>query len=236
MAFDLDATMRRASAALAKMDYLACESLCVEALAVTRQARQWAQYARVLLPLQEARRHRRMIAAEGTLRLGSASLAGAPADWLDDLAPGCIVLTRPHTAEEAHALVQVSRQRQLFVEVLWADSAVGDDTWQLRSFEGPKVHLACGAPPRDWRDRFVHSDPGGQSYAPHPVSPALRPADWFIDATEALGQAALANVRQPPDTVACLEALEECLHVFADHEIIHQRLGDLARNLARRVS
>ena len=57
--------MERASVALVDMDYLQCEALCLKALALARAAADWAAYARIVLPLQEARRQRRMIALDG---------------------------------------------------------------------------------------------------------------------------------------------------------------------------
>ncbi len=101
MADDLNAIMERASVALQAMDYATCEAACLEALRVARHGRQWADYARVLLPLQEARRQRRMNAADGTFRLGTGDLAGGPDSWLAALAPGCIVVTPPHDRADA---------------------------------------------------------------------------------------------------------------------------------------
>jgi len=66
----LDALMEDASRALAEMDYLTCESLCLKALAAAREDGNWAYYKRILLPLQEVRRQRRMIAADGDVVLG----------------------------------------------------------------------------------------------------------------------------------------------------------------------
>ncbi|MCE9589664.1 MAG: hypothetical protein K8S99_03980 [Planctomycetes bacterium] len=221
----LDDIMENASAALVKMDYLGCESLCLEALARARRERGWAYYTRILLPLQEARRQRRMIAAEGVIRLGTATLTGAPADWLRETPSGATVVTHPHTADTARALDELARAQRLHVEVLFADSDAAA-TWRLRSFRGPAVTREVPAPPPEWRDRWIKpgkTTPGN----------ARTPADWFIDATEALGDAALVCI--DGKTLAPeqrLEALEACLEVVTDHEIIHQRLGDAARSLS----
>ena len=69
---DVDAIMEDASQALSRMDYLSCETFCLKALSLARRAKRWPVYARILLPLQETRRQRRMIAAAGVIRLGSA--------------------------------------------------------------------------------------------------------------------------------------------------------------------
>lgn len=226
MPAELDDIMEQASVALAKMEYLTCESLCINALAKARGAGSWVYYARILLPLQEARRQRRMIAADGVIRLGTATLTGQPPDWLRDSRAGCIVVTHPHTANTAHALDTAARAQRLYVEVLFADNAIDAPTWTLRSFRGPRVACDVAAPPREWLDRWII--PGG-SAAPRG---ARTPADWFIDATEAIGDAALAQLPPTLSPSERLAALEACLDVVTDHEIIHQRLGDAARSMS----
>ena len=52
----LNPIMEAASKSLAQMDYLACEDGCLRALLFAREQRDWPYYARILLPLQEARR------------------------------------------------------------------------------------------------------------------------------------------------------------------------------------
>ncbi|MEO0588218.1 MAG: hypothetical protein AAF078_11315, partial [Planctomycetota bacterium] len=58
------ALMERASGALVARDYAGCERLCLEGLRRAEAAGEWATYAAIVLPLQEARRQRRIIATE----------------------------------------------------------------------------------------------------------------------------------------------------------------------------
>ncbi|MEX0654132.1 MAG: hypothetical protein WD534_00040 [Phycisphaeraceae bacterium] len=230
----LDQLMERASQALVRMDYLTCEALCLEALTKARQQAAWAYYARILLPLQEARRQRRMIAAEGVIRLGTGGLEGSPDDWLNARQAGaCIVVTPPHTADHARALDDAARQARRHVEVLYADTTDTDgagDTWAVQSFRGPAVRTDVPAPPRSWRDQWLAGDagPAGDSGDARMAS-AATPADWFLDAAEQLGDAALAQVSADAPPAERLAELEQRLDVVSDHEILHQRLGDAAR-------
>ena len=118
MSHPIDDIMERASAALVATDYLACERLCLEALTRARAESDFDRYARILLPLQEARRLRRQIAAES----GVTVLNGPrrdPADVLDDYPLGCLLLIAPpHTTEDEIALRKAAHERGLFVEVL----------------------------------------------------------------------------------------------------------------------
>ena len=206
-----DAIMERASEALAKMEYLACEALCLEALAGARQAEDYAYYARILLPLQEARRQRRMIAVESDVQLGSGSVGFSPDDWVTDHRAGCIVLTHPHSSHDALSLGQRAHEQQRFIEVLFADNPPSEANWKLRSYAGPDV--TCQMP------------------APTPDTDA---AQWFIDATERLGDAALQSVDDSLAGPARVDALEARLRIFPDHEKLHQRLAEAARAAARK--
>ncbi|MFA9478024.1 hypothetical protein ACERK3_06905 [Phycisphaerales bacterium AB-hyl4] len=227
MTDSLDQLMQRASEALVKMDYLGCETLCLQALGIARQQTAWSYYARILLPLQEARRQRRMIAAEGTIRLGSAGLETPAVDWLERLQPGCMVVTHPHTADDARALDDAVHQQQCHVEVLYANPASTRGTWTVRSFRGPDVHALLPAPPEAWQHRWLDE----HTHLPHAAedSTIATPADWFLSAAEALGDAALDQVEMGLPSLDRLMQLERALQVARDHEILHQRLGDAAR-------
>ncbi|MEX2216813.1 MAG: hypothetical protein WD768_22050 [Phycisphaeraceae bacterium] len=222
MPASLDTIMEDASLALAKMDYLTGEATCLKALSLASEQRDWAYYGRILLPLQECRRQRRMIAAEGVVRLGTADLTGAAESWLGDLPEGCIVLTHPHSREDARRLQAAARDRQHHVEVLFADNEASASRWKLCAFTGPSIEVEVAAPPAAWRNAWLR--PGAVA-----EKGAKLPADWFVDATEKLGDALLARVttENPRQRIAELEA---CLAAMSDHEILHQRLADAARD------
>ncbi|MEZ6191169.1 MAG: hypothetical protein R3C45_07735 [Phycisphaerales bacterium] len=201
----LDAIMEKASRALADMDYLTCEALCLDALTEAKRADRYGYYARVLLPLQEARRQRRMIAAAGDIQLGSGQ-GFEPGAWLENRVAGCVALTSPHKASDALAIHQQARQNKQFVEVLFADNELEAAEWTLRSYDGPTVSCAIDAPPPD-----------------------MDSSQWFIEATERLGDAALTGVDSKLTGKALVDELESRLRVFPDHELLHQRLADAAK-------
>jgi hypothetical protein len=229
MSATLDELMGQASAALARQKYAECERLCVEALALARRRSDWDYYARVLLPLQESRRQKRIIAAEGTIRLGTADLDPDPGRWFDRLPAGCVVLTRPHTAAAARELASLARRASRCVEVLWADCAASESQWTLRAAAGPAAVCVVASPPAEWIDRWL----GAESRQVLPPLAGRTPADWFLDAREALGDEALRQVRAIPGSVEHMDELESCLDIVADHELIHQHLAAAARALAR---
>lgn len=222
----IDDLMERASGALVATDYLGCEQLCLDALRAAREKGDWAYYARILLPLQESRRQRRMIAADGFVRLGTSDLEGPHRDWSGSFPAGCIVVTRPFTPQHATALVAALGQQGRCIEVLFADNAIDEPRWRIRSIVQSGVSVERPAPPMEWLDRWLSPDEVRSTGEPGPD-------DWFIDATEALGDAALEHVTAPEGSIQRIEQLEVMLAAAGDHEILHQRLGDAARAAAR---
>lgn len=216
--------MEDASQALVQMDYLECEAQALRALALAEVERDWPYFARILLPLQEARRQRRISAGEGVLRLGTATLTDAPADWLEQLEPaGCLVVTPPHTTNDAALLETQARRARLPVEVLYAQPR--GDVWTLQTHAALQVQVDVPAPPAEALERWV--GPAEQR-----AQPAL--ARWIMRALESLGDAAMAHALghlPPGDPHPQLTALLTALDAVTDHELLHQRLAAAAHAL-----
>ena len=242
----LNTIMERASAALADRDYAGGEAACVEALAAARRAGDWAYYHRILLPLQECRRQRRMIAVDAGALLGTFDRGGSGlVSLLDERPAGCAVVTNPHKPTDAGALRGEARARGLNWQVLFAETGVdAQGGWRVIAMDAsgrppdPEVSCVCRPPLEAWRGRWV--EPGGDRGARHRDTEvqalsrcgSASAADWFLDATEALGDAAIASVRAPLGGVERVAALEALLACVPDHEKLHQRLADAARALA----
>lgn len=208
----LDALMERASQRLTDMDYLGSEALCVEALAMAKQAGNWTGYARIVLPLQECRRQRRMIAADTSVQLGTNACWNDPRD-------GCVAVTPPLDRAAAQRLAADARQQGRFVEVLWCAPEPGAKTWTLATVGDIEVSCTVPAPQADWlNQRLADGDEG-----------FLAAGHWFIEASEALGDAAVAQVDAPLGSLERIEALERRVAAVGDHEILHQRLAEAAR-------
>ena len=231
MSGDLDRIMLEASESLVRMDYLSCERLCLEALRLARDAGDWSYYCRILMPLQESRRQRRMIASEGTIRLGTGALRGPAAAWLEQFKSGCVVVTKPFAPQDASQLLEAARAARRHVEVLYCDNDVDATWWTLRSFTGPQVQRPVEAPPAAWVEKWLAPMGHGETTAgdTSDTGSGQTAADWFIAATELLGDSALDQVGSELDGIDRVSALEQRLAVVTDHEILHQRLWDAAR-------
>ena len=216
MSTNLDTVMEDASQKLADMQYLASEALCLRGLQIARESGNWTGYARVLLPLQECRRQRRMIAADTAVQLGT------NACW-NDPAAGCVAVTHPLDVETARKIAADAAAHGRHVEVLWCDNAPDAPTWTVKTFAGPDIACDVPAPP-----------PGCVNQKLEPAVDELGPAaaHWFIAASEALGDAALEAVDAPRGSLERVEQLEAMVVAVNDHELLHQALGDAARAVA----
>ncbi|MEM1446863.1 MAG: hypothetical protein AAGF84_12460 [Planctomycetota bacterium] len=215
---DLTAMMEAASAKLVAMEYLACEVACLDALAEARAQEDWRLYARIVMPLQEARRQRRMIAADAVVQLGSA-------EGYEAVEAGCVVLTHPDHEERALSVLDAARSHGRHVEVLFADNPADAARWTLRSVEGPEVSVEVDAPLEALRNAPLHPDETNGT--------GVTPRHWFVTASEALGDAALALVEAPRGSRERVEQLEGFITACGDHELLHQALFDAANALAR---
>lgn len=211
--------MESASQALADLDYPRCEAACLDALRQAREAGDWAYYRRIVLPLQEARRQKRQAALDGPIRLGISDRPNDLSELLPPAEAGCVVLTGPATREDAAKLQQLAAESGKAVEILFADHPRGATTWTIRSFVGSAVHAARPAPPTGWQDQWT----AAETTAPP------TPAHWFMQASEALGNAGLASIKNALGTVERVTEIELLLLAAGDHELLHQALADAAR-------
>ena len=238
-AHDLDQTMQQASIALVEMRYLEAERLCLDALDVAIEREDWSYVARIVLPLQEARRQRRMIAADTAVQLGTLERDDLAA-WINPGETrggpdGCLLITRPCTIDDARSALRRLRELDRYAEVLFADIEVeqdpafdADDPWPIVSLIDDEVSVECAAPCAAWLGRPLH--PGEADWhPPAATADAPTPADWFMDVAERLGDAAIAAASAAASPRERFEHLHRLLDAAPDHELLHQALADAAR-------
>lgn len=202
----IDTLMERASGALAKSRYFECERLANEALELAHVAHDYERMARILLPLQEARRNRRLAAID---RKRITVLEEMPAEEAS-IQPGCYLVQPPLVGADGREL----RER-----------ALHDDVPVLVVVREPKTRVGLWPVvmigPITVRDRITP-----------PKNESKVDMAWFIAASEALGDAAIAEVDPdlaPADRVA---ALLDRLNTVVDHEKLHQELMDACKAAA----
>ncbi|MEM1107288.1 MAG: hypothetical protein AAGH99_01200 [Planctomycetota bacterium] len=215
MSSSLDSLMERASRLLAEMDYLGSEELCLEALARAKRDKNWNAYPRIVLPLQECRRQRRMIAADTAIQFGTNACWSDPRD-------GCVVVTAPLDRDTAERVAEKAAAEQRFVEVLWCRSEPYASKWTLEALGGLEISCTIPAPDEAWVYRRL--TPGDEGFA--------AAGHWFIAATEALGDAAIESITAPLGSTERVDQFERVVEAIGDHELLHQRWADAVRAVA----
>lgn len=225
---DLDQLMDQASLKLVKMQYLEAEALCEQALQMAYDRKLWGYFARITLPLQECRRQRRMIAAEGTIVLGTDHLGDDPIPGLDQLTSGCVVFTGPQAIEQARVLLRKIQAKPRHLLVL--ATTTGQTSWHVQSANAPMLTVDFPAPPADWQHQTL-----APVQWPEPASPCNwpTPGDWVLDAMEQLGDTAIKTIESSADDVNRVDALLAALQAVPDHEILHQLLAKAANAMVR---
>jgi len=198
--------MERASLALVQMDYAKSEELAMQALALCINASDWTTYARVIMPLQEARRQRRLTACDAGVSCGGIeSLPAASGVWI------AVDVSR----EDAAQIDDQARAEGKAIEVLWVTKQ-NDSQWTVSSFAGPTVSVQVTAP---------NVKPDTEGHTP--------PDDaWYLYASEALGDAVIAGCTHPVGSIERVVALQADLAAVLDHEKLHQALAEAARQAA----
>lgn len=216
----IDELMERASLALARTDYFGAERTCLRALAKAAAASDWERAARVCLPLQEARRQKRMLAIDASPQ-GAVRIVDAPEPVTQKTPAGCVLFQPPLVALEARRFRIAADERELPVFVLTREPMTRAGEWPVVAVVGQlSIRVRLKPPPG------VRPAPGGMS-GTCPTGDELTgpvPVEWFTAAAEAVGDAAIAKLSpEDPPAHRALDCLD-FLDAFPDHEKLHQQL------------
>ncbi|MDX2116529.1 MAG: hypothetical protein SFZ24_13040 [Planctomycetota bacterium] len=206
----IDRLMEEASLALAEARYTDCERIAREALEAAHLARDFDRLARVVLPLQEARRQRRLAAVD-TKKLHRLSTASQIEPFLtgtERIEPGCYLIEPTLVAMDGRELRDRALADGVLIFVLVREPQTKLGQWPLVAV-GPATVRARVAPPK----RVTIS--------------------WVEQAGEALGDAALELVDPTEPADDRVDHLMDLLSTVVDHEKLHQALLHAAQEAHR---
>ncbi len=199
----IDETMERASEALAATDYFQAESLCLRALDMAHRAGDFERMARICLPLQEARRQKRLLAIDAR----PVFVISRPEDVPRRLEAGRYLVQPPMIGADARALRETADRQRVPALVLCREPATRAGQWPIVAV-GPQT-IRAKVPP--------------------PANATAPDAAWFEMAAEALGDAAIDRLKPDDPPHWRIEDLLEFLDAHPDHEKLHQRLDEACR-------
>ncbi len=228
----IDSMMDQASKALVARDYFAAERLASGALRRAHQEQDYERMARILLPLQEARRQKRDLAIDtGRVTLVSGEIPQGSA-----ITSGCYLISPPRVGVDGRTLREQADEHRVPVVVIVREPTSLDGLWPLVAV-GPVTVRTKVAPPRpapakparksaQSRTKTRAEDPA----APPGPKPAPVPTtEWFLKVCEQLGDEAIGQVAATLPAAVRVAALLDRLEAHPNHEKLHQRLEDACR-------
>lgn len=253
----IDAMMEQASKALVSRDYFAAEKLASGALRRANQEQDFERMARILLPLQEARRLKRQLAID-TQRV-TVVTGEIPAG--KSLTSGCYLITPPRVGVDGRMLREAADEKKTPVVVLVREPTSRDGMWPLVAVGPVTVRTKVPPPPPPpppakvapaKKPKVAAKPAKGRAKADEPVvvaetispaptltttplppttptTPTTPTAEWFVHAAEMLGDEAIAQVAATLPAAVRVAALLDRLEAHPNHEKLHQRLAEACR-------
>lgn len=230
----IDALMEQSSAALVKRDYFAAERLASSALRRAYAAGDFERMARIVLPLQEARRQKRDLAVDS----GKIYVVDSELPQGKTLKPGCYLISPPRVGVDGRLLREMADEREVPTVVIVREPSSREGLWPIVAVGPVTVRTKVAPPPpkaepkkkpakKTASKKGQAADPPELAVAPI-GSPELTTA-WFLSTSELLGDAAIAQIAATLPAASRVDALMDRLEAHPDHEKLHQRLAEACR-------
>lgn len=201
----IDDLMEKASEALGQMAYFEAERMAFKALHMAWQRNDFERMARIVLPLQEARRQR----FQQALDTDSITVVDeAPITEDIELEPGCYLVLPPLVGADARRLRLAGLTRDIPVAVVCLEPRT-----QLGLFP-----VVATVPGKSFRTKIKP-----------PKDPENIEMAWFAGALEDLGHASLQTIDPEKTVERRIESLLEMLDAMPAHEGLHQVLEKTCR-------
>lgn len=204
----VDELMAKASESLVKTAYFEAERMADKALQMARQEQDYDRMARIVMPLQEARRLRLQIA----LDTGKVIVLDKPITEDMKIKPGCYLVQPPNVGADARRLRLAALAAEVPVAVLCREPLSQTRLVPVVAI-GPGTTIRAKVSPPKNADR-----------------PDLA---WFTASMEELGDFAIENLDPDLPAAKRIELLIDCLEAFPEHENLHQALEAACRDAHR---
>lgn len=201
----IDRLMEQASEALVATKYFECERLSVEALTQAYAVHDYERMARILMPLLEARRQKRLLAVD------TGKLTRVTQPFGEDYKPaaGCYLIEPPMVGVNGRDLRDRADAVGVPVLVVVREPMTRIGQWPVVMVGQVTVRTRLAPPANE--------------------KPTIQ---WLLTASESLGDAAIASVDPTDDAFGRVDELVERIMTITDHEKLHQALEAACREAA----
>lgn len=193
----IDSLEEQACAALKKTNYFECERLAQEAIERAHRAADYQRMTRLLMPLEESRRQKRLQAID-------AGVSGRLDERVDSefqLTTGCWLIEPPLVGADGRELRRQADESHTPILLLVREPTTQLGAWPIVMI-GVKTIRAYVEPPAKAPD-----------------------VAWFVRAAEALGDAAIEAVDPGRAPETQVDRLFEYFCTLRDHDGLHQSLA-----------
>lgn len=203
----IDELMEQTSQALVSTDYFEAERLAIRALDRAWALHDFERMARIVLPLQEARRQKRHQAADA----GACFVLRSMPARTQSLEPGCYLLEPPLLGIDGRTLRDLADRKKTPVIVTVREPLTKAGKWPI---------VAVGTGPTMPTSFRAYVEPPQES---PPTVP------WFLSTNEALGDVAISRLEKSHLAAYHVDDLLHHLEALPDHEKLHQALETACR-------
>lgn len=201
----IEETMEQATAALARGDYFEADRLCAKAIQSAFARGEFDLVARIAMPLQEARRQRRLMAIEANRVFVYESEPPTGESRLD---PGCYVVRAPLVAADARRISEAALHQKVPVIALATEPRTQAGLLPI-AIVGATTIRAKMKPPRDFTPK------------------------WCLTAIDALTTSALETFDPGRALHRQVEDLVEKVMTLPESEALHQKLAEVVHRAAQ---
>ncbi len=229
--------MEQASRDLIATRYFECESACLQALDKAYILRDYERMARILLPLEECRRQKRVLAFDS----GAVHIVAGQLPSPGKIVPGLYLVCPPRVGIDGRELRERADKKKVPTIIVVREPTSRDGLWPvvsigpvtLRTKVPPPPAPAPPPPARAKKGRATPHTPTPPAETPVTTGVRPPPPPWFLRANEAIGDAAITQALAETRAAIRVDMLMARLAAHPDHEKLHQVLADACRAAMR---
>lgn len=210
----IDSQMERASSALAQMDFFQAERIAASCLKLAHNTGDFERMARICMPLEEARRQKRLAAIDTANTVVRSTLPRGH----NKLEPGCCLIQPPLVGADVGALRLKADRRGVPILFVTREPLTRAGKWPIAAVTPVPLTIRAYIDPPEPLERIESSPTKDNGESVPTIS-------WFLKAIDALTDAAIAKLKCDDPPAWQVADLVDCLDALPESDLLHQKLA-----------